>query len=198
MPTSDQDSRIQNQKSICVFCSSRSKIDPGFTPVARELGSIIAERGHELVYGGTDIGLMGKLAESARQRGGRVIGVIPQSMVDHGIADMACDELIVTDDMRTRKTLMDERADAFVALPGGFGTLEELAEVLVLRQLDIIDKPIALINSGGFYDSLLKFFDELFESKFARQRHRETYFAAESPLAAIETIEREWGLGSRF
>ncbi|HUD32598.1 MAG TPA: TIGR00730 family Rossman fold protein [Variovorax sp.] len=143
--------------SICVYCGSRPGERPEFTASARAVGHWIGERGGQLVYGGGRTGLMGTVAEATREAGGRVVGIIPQALVDKEVANRACDELLVVDTMHERKALMGERADAFLALPGGIGTFEELFEIWTWRQLGYHDKPIGILNVAGYYDGLLAF-----------------------------------------
>jgi uncharacterized protein (TIGR00730 family) len=164
--------------AFAVYTSSSDAIDPRYPAFARAFGRRLGERGDALVYGGTDVGVMGVLAAAVREAGGHVTGVLPRLMVAHGIADEACDELVVTEDMSARKQQMIARADAFVALPGGFGTLEELLEVLTLKQLGYHDKPIVLCNVDGFYDPLLAFFDALYATNFAAMVYRRLYHVA--------------------
>lgn len=143
--------------SICVYCGSRPGKNPQFTEIAKAVGQWIGERGGQLVYGGGRSGLMGVVAEATRQAGGRVVGIIPQALVDKELANQACDELHIVKNMHERKAMMAERSDAFVALPGGIGTFEELFEVWTWRQLGYHDKPIGLINVDGYYDTMLQF-----------------------------------------
>jgi uncharacterized protein (TIGR00730 family) len=135
----------------------------------------MARRGIALVYGGTDVGLMGTMARSVHEHGGRVIGVIPELLHSRGIAYGLADELIVTRDMRERKAVMEARADAFVALPGGFGTLEELLEIITGKQLGYHAKPVVLLDVEGFYQPLIRLFDHIYEQRFARPEHRQLY-----------------------
>ena len=143
--------------SICVYCGSRPGTNPQFTEVAKAVGQWIGSRGGQLVYGGGRSGLMGVVAEATQQAGGRVVGIIPQALVDKELANQACDELHIVKNMHERKAMMAERSDAFVALPGGIGTFEELFEVWTWRQLGYHDKPIGLINVDGYYDTMLQF-----------------------------------------
>lgn len=143
--------------SVCVYCGSRPGLNPLFADAARAVGRWIGEHGGQLVYGGGRSGLMGVVAEATRLAGGRVVGVIPQALVDKEQANHACDELHIVANMHERKAMMAERSDAFVALPGGIGTFEELFEVWTWRQLGYHDKPIGLINVDTYYDSLLQF-----------------------------------------
>ena len=143
--------------SICVYCGSRPGKDPAFTAIARQVGNWIGTHGGQLVYGGGRNGLMGTVADSVLAAGGRVIGVIPKALVDKEQAHHGCTELTIVDTMHERKRLMAEHADAFLALPGGIGTFEEFFEVWTWRQLGYHDKPIGLLNTNGYYDSLLTF-----------------------------------------
>lgn len=176
-------------RMICVFSSSSDVIAPHFFRAAEELAAWIASRKCALMFGGGNIGLMGRMAEVAHANGGKVVGVIPEMLHLKGYAYEKCDELIVTPTMRERKFEMEERADAFVALPGGFGTLEELLEVITLKQLKYHDKPVALLNLGGFFDGLLKFFDHLYEQGFAKPKHRAIYHAARDLPELIEYLD---------
>ena len=143
--------------SICVYCGSRSGENPLFAEIARAVGDWIGTHGGQLVYGGGRSGLMGIVADATQAAGGRVVGVIPQTLVDKEHARTACDELHIVQTMHERKAMMAERSDAFLALPGGIGTFEELFEVWTWRQLGCHDKPIGLINVANYYDALLKF-----------------------------------------
>ena len=143
--------------SICVYCGSRLGENPLFANAARAVGQWIGERGGQLVYGGGRSGLMGTVAESARVAGARVVGVIPQMLVDQEHANQACDELHIVQTMHERKALMAERSDVFLALPGGIGTFEELFEVWTWRQLGYHDKPIGLLDTDGYYGGMLGF-----------------------------------------
>ncbi len=143
--------------SICVYCGSRPGNSPEFTAVATQVGTWIGAHGGQLVYGGGRNGLMGTVADATLAAGGRVIGVIPKALVDKEHAHRGCTELHVVETMHERKRLMAEHADAFVALPGGIGTLEEFFEVWTWRQLGYHDKPVGLLNMNGYYDSLLAF-----------------------------------------
>ena len=141
--------------SICVYCGSRPGENPAFAQDAQEVGRWIGEHSGQLVYGGGRSGLMGTVAEATRLAGGRVVGVIPQALVDKELANRACDELHIVQNMHERKAMMAERSDAFVALPGGIGTFEELFEVWTWRQLGYHGKPLGLLNVAGYYDGLL-------------------------------------------
>lgn len=143
--------------SICVYCGSRPGVQPEYSALAQEVGRWIGEQGGQLVYGGGKAGLMGLVADATLAAGGRVIGVIPQALVDKEHAHRGCTELHVVPNMHERKRLMAEHAQAFLALPGGIGTFEELFEVWTWRQLGYHDKPIGILNAHGFYDPLAQF-----------------------------------------
>lgn len=176
--------------SICVYCSSSDAIADTYPPVAAALGRELARRDHTLVYGGGAVGLMGVLAEATHDSGGTVKGVIPAKLQDReGIAYDA-DELVVTETMRERKRIMYQDADAFVVLPGGYGTVEEFMEVLTLKQLGYHDAPIAILNADGFFDTLLSFFEELREGRFARAAVTDLVHLATSAEEALDRIER--------
>jgi cytokinin riboside 5'-monophosphate phosphoribohydrolase len=174
---------------LTIYTSSSDAVDERYRVAARSVAERIGERGDELVYGGTAVGLMGVLASTVRSAGGRVTGVLPQLMADRGLADAGCDELIVTEDMAGRKQLMIERADAFVALPGGFGTLEELFEVLTLKQLGYHAKPIVLLDVDGFFAPLLTMFEHLFEQRFARPEYAGLYHVATDAAGLFDHLD---------
>lgn len=169
-------------KRICVFCSSSDNLDPAYRAAAEELGRAIAERGAELVWGGARLGLMGILAQAAQRHGGRVTGVIPTVLVQAGIAYASADELIETAGLRERKAEMERRADAFVVLPGGFGTLEETLEIITLRQLGQTHQPLVILNVAGYYDGLAAFFERMYADGLAREDNRTLY-------AIVETVD---------
>ena len=174
--------------AVCVFCSSSGAVDRQYLAAARELGASIARRRFTLVYDGADIGLMGALARAAHAEGGNVVGVIPERFQRKGIAYDAADELVVTADFRDRKAIMEQRADAFIALPGGFGTLEELLEILSLRHLRAHQKPVALVNTGQFFDPLLAMFERLYQGGFAKPEQRPAYRVAANPAEALDWV----------
>jgi uncharacterized protein (TIGR00730 family) len=154
--------------NICVYCSASITLEPDFHAVAADLGREMARRGDTLIYGGGNLGLMGEVARSIHANGGRVCGVIPQALVEAEQAYHLADELVVTEDMRSRKAEMERRADAFVALPGGIGTLDEVFEILSLRQLRITYKPLVVLNQRGFYDPLRTLLEHMQASQFLR------------------------------
>lgn len=154
--------------NICVYCSANSTIDPIFHAAAADLGGQIAARGDTLVYGGGSTGLMGEVARAVHAGGGAVHGIIPQALIDRELAYRKADELIVTQDIRQRKAEMERRADAFVVLPGGVGTLDELFEILSLRQLKLTLKPLVVLNQAGFYDPLCALLEHMQSAAFLR------------------------------
>lgn len=143
--------------SICVYCGSRSGLSPAYAAAAAQVGHWIGSHGGQLVYGGGKSGLMGIVADAALQSGARVVGVIPKALVEKEWAHQGCTELYIVDTMHDRKRMMAERADAFLALPGGIGTFEELFEVWTWRQLGYHDKPIGILNVAGYYDRMMEF-----------------------------------------
>ena len=155
-----------SQFSLCVYCGSRHGLDARFADVARQVGHWIGSRGGQLVYGGGRSGLMGVVADATLEAGGSVVGIIPQALVDRELAHRGCQELLVVETMHERKRLMAERADAFVALPGGIGTFEEFFEVWTWRQLGYHDKPVGLLNTAGYYDALVGFLESTVHQGF--------------------------------
>ena len=175
--------------TLCVFCASAAGVRSSYRSAATELGTELARRGIGLVYGGASAGLMGAVAEAVLAGGGRVIGVIPQVLVDKEISQLGLTELHVVDTMHTRKALMGERADAFLILPGGFGTLEELFEVLAWQTLRLHAKPMCLLNTDGFYDGLLQFLDHCVSEGLLRPEARASLLVAKSVDEALRSIE---------
>lgn len=170
--------------NICVFCSSSDVVEPAYFEAATELGAAMAKRRDVLIYGGSNVGLMGAVARAMHENSGAVVGVIPSFMASRGLAYALADELIVTRTMRERKAQMEDRADAFIALPGGFGTLEEVLEILTLKQLQQHAKPLLFLNTGGFYDPLMALFAHMREHRFTKADSTSLYhFAATVPDA---------------
>lgn len=163
------------QRNICVYSSSSDSISQKFFETSRELGAAIARNGYTLVYGGASVGPMGAIARSVHEHGGQVVGVMPEALHGAGITYQGCDELIITKDMRERKAIMEAKASAFVGFPGGFGTLEEIFEILTLKQLRYHEKPMVLLNAHHFYDPLVGLFEHIFKEKFAKESFRELY-----------------------
>ena len=158
-------------RSVCVFCGASSGHDPAYALAARRFGEVLAQRGIELVWGAGNVGLMGVVADAVLSHGGRAVGVIPDFMVERELAHTAASEILIVDSMHARKAAMAERADAFVALPGGFGTLDELFEILTWAQLHIHSKPIGLLNVQGFFDPLLAMVRHMSREGFITARH---------------------------
>jgi len=158
--------------NICVYCGSRPGAAPSYAEAARALGTLIGQQGHGLVYGGGNVGLMGIVADAVLAAGGPVVGVIPEALVQREVGHQGLSEQHVVPTMHVRKQIMAERADAFVALPGGIGTLEELYEVWTWRQLGYHDKPIGVLNVDGYYDRLLAFMDHCVAEGFLDDAQR--------------------------
>lgn len=175
-------------RSICVFCGASPGANPIYREAAEALGQHIAERGMRLIYGGGAVGLMGVVADATLNAGGEVIGIIPQSLERAEIGHRGLTHLEVVDTMHTRKARMAELADAFIALPGGLGTLEELFEVWTWGQLGYHAKPLGLLEVNGFYGRLGAFLDHLVEERFVRPAHREMLQIADSPNALIDAL----------
>lgn len=173
-------------RSITVYCSSSSTLARVYFDAGEAVGQALAKNGWALVYGGNSVGLMKIVADAARAGGGRVVGITPQLMVDKGIHDALADELVVTNGMRDRKALMEERGDAFLTLPGGLGTFEEIFEIIVGKQLGYHNKAIVLLNVEGYFDPLLAMIEHGIEQRFIKPKVRELYFVADTVAAAVE------------
>lgn len=167
-------------RNICVFCASSNRLEAGFFDVAQQIGQRIASENDTLVYGGANVGLMRHTALAVKHGGGKIIGVIPERFKAKKLSDNLADKIIFTGSMHERKATMESYADAFVVLPGGFGTLEELLEVITLKQLDYHRKPIAIVNINGFYNRLLEQFGMFFELKFTKNTYKTLYYVAAS------------------
>jgi cytokinin riboside 5'-monophosphate phosphoribohydrolase len=174
---------------LCVYCASSDRLDPKYYAVAAELGREMVTRGWGLVYGGGKTGMMGAVARAVKQSGGRVVGVIPEFMKARELAYIEADELVTVITLRERKLLMETRADAFVALPGGWGTLEEIMEILTLRQLDVVKKPCVLLNQDGFYDDLLRLFERMQADKFFKPSNLELFRVAKTAADVFAQID---------
>jgi len=175
--------------SICVYCGSSPGSDPAFVRAAREVGTLIATRGHTLVYGGGNVGLMGVLADATLAAGGRVVGVIPDHLVRMEVGHKGLTELHVVATMHERKAMMARLANGLLALPGGIGTLEEIIEAFVWMQLGLHAKPCALLNVNGYYDPLLKFLTHMTESRFLRPEQLSQLIVAREPLEALDRLQ---------
>jgi uncharacterized protein (TIGR00730 family) len=182
------------QKLLCVYCSSSDRLDPHYAVAAELLGHELVARGWGLVYGGGKSGLMGSVARAVKARGGHVVGVIPEFMKVRELAFEGADELVTVVTMRERKLLMEARADAFVALPGGFGTLEEIMEILTLRQLEVVKKPCVFFNQDGFYDDLIRLFEKMLAEKFFKSSNMDLFRVATSVPDIFLQIEASRGV----
>lgn len=174
---------------ICVFCASNSGIRDVFAEAARELATVLVEQEYELVYGGGSTGIMGVLADAVLRLGGKVHGVIPELLVQKEVGHAGLTELHIVASMHERKSKMESISDAFIALPGGFGTMEELSEILTWGQLRIHDKPVGVINVDGFFDSLLAYLDNAEAEGFLRKECRQMLCCAEDPAALLEQFK---------
>jgi uncharacterized protein (TIGR00730 family) len=178
---------------ICVFCASSLRIDPHYVELAAQVGAAIAARGHDLVSGGGSISMMGAVAQAVRDGGRHTVGVIPQALVDREVADHASDELIVTPDMRSRKGRMEELADAFLTLPGGIGTLEELTEVWTSASLGMHAKPVVVLDPTGLYAPLHELIRHLARENFLSEAALDTLVWTTTIDAALDQIEARLG-----
>lgn len=176
-------------RSICVFCGASTGTHPAYRDAAVALGQAIARRGLTLVYGGSSVGLMGAVADAAMAAGGEVIGVMPQSLIDAEIGHKGLPRLEVVDGMHARKARMAELSDAFIALPGGLGTLEELFEVWIWGQLGYHAKPLGLLDVNGFYEKLGGFLDHIVEEGFVRPQHRAMLLLGKQPADLLDAME---------
>src|SRR4029079_9571173 len=172
-------------KAITVYCSSSKSLASVYYDAGRELGRAIAENGWKLVYGGNNIGLMGVLADAVRDGGGKVVGITPKLFFDQGLDDKACDELVVTDGMRDRKAILEERGEAFIAMPGGLGTFEEIFEIIVGKQLGFHNKPIVLLNINGYWSPLLELIDRAIDQNFIKPKARELFYVTSTVADAM-------------
>ena len=174
--------------SICIYCGSSPGTDPTYMESAREMGKLIASRGHTLVYGGGDVGLMGAAADAALSGGGEVIGVIPQAILDKKVGHGGLTRLYTVSSMHERKMKMASLSDCFIALPGGIGTLEEIIEVLTWGQLGFHTKACGVLNVNGFFDPLFQFLDRMVEHRFLKPEHRDQLLVADTPAAIVEAV----------
>jgi len=176
-------------RRVCVFCGSSPGNRPDFAEAAQQLGQLLAQRGLGLVFGGGHIGLMGLLADAVLAGGGDAVGVIPQALVDKELAHSRLTELHVVSTMHQRKALMADLSDAFIALPGGYGTLDELFEILTWAQLGIHAKPIGLLNVAGFFDALLAWLDRCLAEAFLRPEHRRLLLVANDGAQLLDQLQ---------
>lgn len=177
--------------TVCIFASSSSRINSEYGLTAERLGSLLAKSGVDVVFGGGGIGLMGKLADAVLKNGGRITGVIPSFMNEEGWGHRGLSEMIVTPDMSERKKRMFALSDAVIALPGGVGTLEELTEAITLKQLSLFDGPIIILNTLGFYNSLIDFLDNMVENHFLRSEHKGIWEIVNTPEEVIAALNNK-------
>ena len=177
-------------KNVCVFCGSRPGSRPEYTEAARTLGETLARRGLTLIYGGAKVGLMGTVADAALEADGGVIGIIPQALVRKEVAHDGLEDLRIVGSMHERKAQMAELADAFIALPGGFGTFEEFFEIVTWAQIGLHHKPCALLNIAGYYDPLLALIDHAIAEDFAPSAHRRIIVTDTDASRLLDTLSR--------
>lgn len=173
---------------ICVFCGSSDELDQRYYNSAAKIGTLIGKSGHSIIYGAGKIGIMGALADAARKENTYITGVIPEKLNIKSVVSEYDDKLIITKDMKSRKSLMRQKADAFLALPGGFGTLEELMEVITLKQLQYHKKAIVILNMFGYYDTLYSHFEHMYTNGFANENYRNLYSFQTHEEEAIKYI----------
>ena len=175
-------------KNICIFCGSSMGTDRRYRDAAVTLGEVLADRDCVLYYGGGDVGLMKIIADTMIERGKSVIGVMPRLILDMEIGHKGISKMIEVDSMAQRKEILMREADAFIAMPGGFGTLDEFSEVVVQDQLRIMDKPVALYNTLGYYDDLLKFINRGIDEGFIRDDHRKNIIVTDNPVELLDAL----------
>jgi len=180
---------VTENRAICVFCGSQDGTRPGYVEIARELGTTLARRHITLIYGGGHVGMMGALADSALKAGGRVVGIIPEHLMRAEVAHQNLTELVVVDSMHTRKRIMAERADAFIVLPGGYGTFEEMFEMITWLQLRLHAKPVGIMNTEGYFDHLLAFLRHSAAEGFIRPEHWDLLIVEQVPTLLLERLE---------
>lgn len=177
-------------QSICVFCGSSMGAHPVYRDVALQLGRILAQRKIKLVYGGASVGLMKVLADAALRQGGFVTGIMPHMLIQKEIVHQEIQQFLAVETMAERKTQMIEMSDGFIAMPGGFGTLDELSEILTFNQLRITNKPLGLLNVNGYFDALLRFFDQGVEQGFVRAEHSDNILIHSEPETLLQMMQR--------
>lgn len=176
-------------KKVCVFASSSNFLDEVYYEDARLLGNLLGKNGYDVVYGGSNLGLMWACASEVKNTGGKLTGIMPEKLHNMGVFTKGCNEFLVTKGMRERKAKLDELSDAVIALAGGFGTLEELSEMIVQKQLGYNKKPIIILNTNGFYDKLIEFFEVIIEQKFANRNMHQIYYVAKTPNDAVSYLQ---------
>ena len=174
--------------NVCIFAASSSRIDGVYANAASELGTLLAEAGMNILYGGGGIGLMGNLADAALEKGGTITGVIPAFMKAEGWGHERITEMIVTSDMGERKKWLLDRADAVVALPGGIGTLEELTEAITLKQLGLYKGPVIILNTSGFYKLFIEFLEQMISGHFLRLEHKDIWEVVNTPAEVLKAL----------
>ena len=182
---------MRNFQSICVFCGASAGADPIYVQRAAEMGQVLAQRNLRLVYGGGSIGLMGALAQATADAGGEILSVIPRSLVVKEITGESFGELVLCDTMLERKEIMAEGSDAFVTMPGGYGTLDELFEMLTWTQLGIQSKPVGLLNINGYFDPLIALVDSMVASGFVRETHRALLISDDDPRSLLDRLAQQ-------
>ena len=175
---------------ICVFCGSSMGNDPRYQEAAVRLGEVLAQNDCTLYYGGANVGLMKIIADKMLEKGKRVVGIIPKLITDMEIAHEGVTEMIEVDSMSERKLMLINESDAFIAMPGGFGTLDELFEITVLNQLRITDKPVALYNTLNYYDSMMQFVNHAVSQGFIRKEHRDNIIVSDNPETLFKELSR--------
>jgi hypothetical protein len=175
--------------NICVFSSSSNGISGLYFEEAHRLGTLIGQNGHSLINGGANVGLMEAVTIAAKNAGARTIGIIPEKMKGHNLVSNHSHEVVVTADMQERKARMRDVSDAFIALPGGFGTLEEILEIMTLKQLAYHNKAVVFVNTNHFFDDLLRQFEKTYSERFAKEEYRQLYFVAQNSDEAMRYIE---------
>ena len=184
-------------KNICVFASASNDLAEVYYKDAQMLGFLIAQSGYGIVYGGSRRGLMYACASAVKQAGGKVYGIMPKKLADAGLANPEdCDEFFITEGMRERKAKLDELSDAVIAIAGGFGTLEEISEMITQKQLGYSNKPIVILNTNKLYDPLVEFFENVINQGFADKDLRKVYYIANSPEDALDYIKEYHGEGA--
>ena len=176
-------------KNVCIFASSSNGLDQSYYEAAEKLGVCLGHAGFNIVYGGSNRGLMWACASKVKDFCGIIYGVMPEKLNDFGVSASICDKFFLTKEMRERKAKMDELSDAVVALPGGFGTLEELSEMIVQKQLGYNSKPIVIYNTNNFYDKLNEFFETIINQNFAKTNIRKAYFISSSPEEIVNYLK---------
>ena len=177
-------------KKICIFCGSSMGFDPIYKEKAAELGRVLADHGCELLYGGGSVGLMKIVADVMMERHCKVTGTITQHLLDMRVGHPEIDELIVVETMAERKKILEDKADGFIALPGGIGTMDEFFETYVLSQLRVFDKPVALYNVNGYYDGLVQFIDHMANEGFMRREHADNLIVSNDPVDLMRKMLR--------